>query len=298
MFGKPFYHQSLRKLIASFGSIFSNIIIIKKLGENEVEKIHVPLSYGPAEKFLTRLNSDPNLDRTYSIKLPRMAFEINSITYDNDRKLNTIKKQISNKDSGGGGSVNHQYNGVPYDIGITLTILSKYIDEANQIFEQIVPWFTPGFVITVNSIPELNHKDDVPIILNSISLDDTYSQDWSSRRQVMWTLSFLMKATFYGPVMSRELITKAIVDTYAARISADVDDPMVRQTIPRVFRTTTDVDPADAKFDDAFGYIETVEVFNDNKVRDSSTGLDIEISHKISSNLIESATIVYKPNIK
>lgn len=297
MFGKPFYHQTLRKLIASFGSIFSNIIVIKKLGDNEVEKIHVPLSYGPTEKFLARINSDPNLDRTYSIKLPRMAFEITSVSYDNDRKLNTIKKQISSKDSGGG-SVNHQYNGVPYDINITLTIISKYIDEANQIFEQIVPWFTPGFTITVNTIPELNHKDDIPVILNSVSLDDSYSQDWSSRRQVMWNLSFLMKAMFYGPVMSRELITKAIVDTYAARISADVDDPMVRQTIPRVFRITTDVDPADAKFDDTFGYIETVETFNDDKVRDSNTGTDIQITHKISSNVIESETFVYKPTIK
>jgi hypothetical protein len=296
MFGKPFYHQTLRKIIASFGLIFSNIIVVRRLGENEVERLRVPLSYGPTEKFLARLNSDPNLDRTYSIKLPRMAFEIVSISYDSDRKLNTIKKQISKTDSSG--TVNHQYNGVPYDIGITLTIISKYIDEANQIFEQIIPWFTPGFTVTVNTIPELNHKDDVPVILNNVSLDDSYSQDWSSRRQVMWNLNFTVKAMFYGPVMSRELITKTIVDTYAARISADLDDPMVRQTIPRVFRVTTDIDPADAKFDDTFGYIETVETFNDDKVRDPATGVDVQITHKIATGVIESDLIVYKPTIK
>lgn len=296
MFGKPFYHQTLRKLISSFGSIFSNIIIIKRLGDNEVERLHVPLAYGPTEKFLARLNSDPNLDRAYSIKLPRMAFEIASIGYDADRKLNTIKKQISKTDNSG--IVNHQYNGVPYDIGITLTIISKYIDEANQIFEQIVPWFTPGFTITVNTIPELNHKDDIPVILNTVGLDDSYSQDWSSHRQVMWNLNFTMKAMFYGPVMSRELITKTIVDTYAARISADVDDPMVRQTIPRIFRVTTDIDPADAKFDETFGYIETVETFNDDKVRDSSTGVDVQITHRIASDVIDSGAVVYKPTLK
>ncbi|MFN4975267.1 MAG: tail sheath stabilizer and completion protein [Bacteroidota bacterium] len=296
MFGKPFYHQSLKKLIASFGSIFSNVIVIKKLGQNEVERMRVPLAYGPTEKFLARLNSDPNLDRTYSIKLPRMAFEITSLSYDPDRKLNTIKKQISSGESSG--TVNHQYNGVPYDIGISLTVISKYIDEANQIFEQIVPWFTPGFTITVNTIPELNHKDDVPIILTGVALDDSYSQDWSSRRQVMWTFSFTMKAMFYGPVMSRDLITKAIVDTYAARISADVEDPMVRQTIPRVFRITTDIDPADAKFDETFGYIETVETFNDDKVRDSNTGVDITVTHRITSTIIDSDAVVYKPTIK
>lgn len=296
MFGKPFYHQTLKKLIASFGTIFSNIVVIKKLGDNEVERIRVPLAYGPSEKFLVRLNSDPNLDRTYSIKLPRMAFEITSLSYDNDRKLNTIKKQISKTDSSG--TVNHQYNGVPYDVGISLTVISKYIDEANQIFEQIVPWFTPGFTITVNTIPELNHKDDVPVILNSVTLDDTYSQDWSSRRQVTWNLNFVLKAMFYGPVMSRDLITKAIVDTYAARISTDLNDPMQRQEIPRSFRITTDIDPSDAKYDETFGYIETVELFNDDKVRDPNTGVDVQVTHRISSAIVESGGAVYKPTIK
>jgi len=296
MFGKPFYHQTLRKLIATFGSIFCNIIIVKRLGDNEVEKIHVPLSYGPTERFLVRLNSDPNLDRTYQIKLPRMAFEIVSINYDADRKLNTIKKQISKTDNSG--TVNHQYNGVPYDIGISLTIISKYIDEANQIFEQIVPWFTPGFTVTVNTIPELNHKDDIPVILNTVSMDDSYAEDWTSRRQVIWNLNFTMKAMFYGPVMSRELITKTIVDTYAARLSTDVDDPMQRQTIPRVFRVTTDIDPADATFDETFGYIETLEVFNDNKNRDPRTGLDVEATHRISVYMIDSVGVVYKPTLK
>jgi hypothetical protein len=296
MFGKPFYHQTLRKLIATFGSIFCNIIIVKRLGDNEVEKIHVPLSYGPTERFLVRLNSDPNLDRTYQIKLPRMAFEIVSINYDADRKLNTIKKQISKTDNSG--QVNHQYNGVPYDIGISLTIISKYIDEANQIFEQIVPWFTPGFTVTVNTIPELNHKDDIPVILNTVSMDDSYAEDWTSRRQVIWNLNFTMKAMFYGPVMSRELITKTIVDTYAARLSTDVDDPMQRQTIPRVFRVTTDIDPADATFDETFGYIETLEVFNDNKNRDPRTGLDVEATHRISVYMIDSVGVVYKPTLK
>lgn len=296
MFGKPFYHQSLKKLIASFGTIFSNIVVIKKLGDNEVERIRVPLGYGPSEKFLVRLNSDANLDRGYSVKLPRMAFEISSLSYDNDRKLNTIKKQISKTDNSG--TVNHQYNGVPYDIGISLTIISKYIDEANQIFEQIVPWFTPGFTITVNTIPELNHKDDVPVILNSVSLEDTYSQDWSSRRQVTWNLNFTLKAMFYGPVMSRELITQTIVDTYAARITADLDNPMDRQTIPRSFRVTTDIDPTDAKYDETFGYVETLEIFNDDMVRDPSTGVDVQITHRISSGIIESGGVVYKPTIK
>jgi len=297
MFGNPFYHQSLRKIVASFGSIFANIFVIKKLGDNEVERLRVPLAYGPTEKFLARINDDPNLDRAHSIKLPRMSFEINSVTYDSSRKLNTIKRQISSKEDTNK-LINHQYNGVPYNIGMELSIMSKYIDEANQIFEQIVPWFTPAFTVTINSIPELNYKDDMPIILQSVDLSDSYSDDWVSRREVVWTLSFEAKAMFYGPIMSRELIDKVIIDTYASSISADLDDPLQRQIIPRVIRSTTVIDPSDSKFTDEFGYIETVELFNDNKVRYPDTGIDVPTTHRLSIPIIDTNSKVYAPTIK
>jgi len=297
MFGNPFYHSTLRKIVSSFGSIFANIMVIKKLGDNEVERLHVPLSYGPASRFLSRINEDPDLDRRYSIKLPRMAFEISSIDYDSSRKLNTIKRQISTKGDSSG-VVNHQYNGVPYTVKMDLTIISKYIDEANQIFEQIVPWFTPAFTITINSIPELNHKDDVPITLTSVSLDDNYTEDWVSRREVTWSLSFDMKVMFYGPVVDRSIITKTILDTYASSVSADLDDPMQRQLIPRVIRNTSVPDPTTAQFDEEFGYTTTTELFNDNKVRYPETGLDVLVTHRISVNTIESLEEVYKPVIK
>lgn len=297
MFGKPFYHQSLRKIIASFGAVFSNIMIVRKLGENEVEKLHVPLSYGPAERFLVRLNSDPNLTRAYNIKLPRMAFEISSVNYDSTRKLNTIKKQIASKE-GENANVLHNYQGVPYNIGISLSIISKYIDEANQIFEQIVPWFTPSFTITINSIPELNYKDDVPIILQGVNLEDSYSEDWASRRQVIWNMSFSLKAMFYGPITNRPLVTKVIEDIYASSLSEDLDDPMRRQLIPRAFRRTTEINPLDANFDDDFGYTETIQAFSDYKVRDPETGVDVEIKHRIGLDPIPSTSKVYKPTIK
>jgi hypothetical protein len=272
-------------------------MIVRKLGDNEVEKLHVPLSYGPTERFLVRLNSDPNLDRAYAIKLPRMAFEITSVSYDSSRKLNTIKKQISSKDDQNS-NVNHQYNGVPYNIGIGLSIISKYIDEANQIFEQIIPWFTPAFAITINSIPELNYKDDVPIILQSVTLEDSYSEDWSTRRQVIWNLSFNVKAMFYGPITSKPLVTKVITDTYASSLSQELDDPMQKQLIPRVFRTTTEINPLTAKFTDDFGYTEVTQAFNDYKIRDPETGIDVEVQHRLDMDVIPSTSKVYKPTIK
>lgn len=296
MFGRPFYHSTLRKIVASFGSIFANINVVKKLGENEIERIRVPLAYGPAERYLVRIQDDPDLQKSFAIKLPRMSFEIKSIEYDSQRKLNTIKRQFVPKD-GSQGTVNHQYQGVPYRIGIELSILSKYIDDANQIVEQILPWFTPAFTISLNSIPEMEYIDDIPITLNSVTLQDNYEDDWKTRRDIIWTLSFDVKAMFYGPITDKQLITKSIVDTYAASF-VDINNPIDRQIVPRALRGIAEVIPSELSFKDEFGYTETTEAFNDDKVRDPVSGLDVPVTHRITTSNIPSKEKVYKPTIR
>jgi len=297
MFGRPFYHHTLRKLVASFGSIFANIYLIKR-GENsnEIERIKVPLSYGPSERYLVRNIDDSDLTKSFAIKLPRMSFEIKSVEYDSQRKLNTIKRQISAKD-GIQQTVNHQYQGVPYRITMELSILSKYIDDANQIVEQILPWFTPAFTISINSIPEMEYVDDIPITLTSVNLQDNYEDDWKTRRDIIWTLSFDVKAMFYGPIVDKELITKAIVDTYAAS-TLSLDDAMRRQTIPRSIRTIAEVIPSDSTFEDEFGYTETTQTFSDDKVRDPETGLDVTATHRIRTSIISSKEKIYNYTVK
>ena len=51
MFGKYFYHESLRKVIVAFGTIFNNITIHRKDSSgNVVQSLKVPLAYSPKEK--------------------------------------------------------------------------------------------------------------------------------------------------------------------------------------------------------------------------------------------------------
>ena len=56
MFGDYFYHNSLRKIVVAFGTIFNNIQIHRKDSNGKVvQSIKVPLAYSPKEKFITRL---------------------------------------------------------------------------------------------------------------------------------------------------------------------------------------------------------------------------------------------------
>ena len=96
-----------------------------------------------------------------------------------------------------------------------LSIMVKNADDGTQILEQILPYFKPEWNISVNLIPEMKIAMDVPTILNSVSLQDTYDGDFQTRRALIWDLNFTMKGYLYGPVSSQGIITRTSSNFYA-----------------------------------------------------------------------------------
>ena len=78
---------------------------------------------------------------------------------------------------------------------------------AVEIVEQILPTFTPEYTLSINAIPEMNIIQDIPVILESISVQDDYDGDFQTRRFVTHTLNFTIKTNLYGPVTDGKLIT-------------------------------------------------------------------------------------------
>ena len=178
MLGSTFYHETLRKCVVGFGTLFNDIHITRKDGSGTViQSMKVPLAYGAKQKFLTRLREDPSLTKTVAITLPRIGFEIGQITYDSTRKLNKIQKV--KKAGSAGNKVDSQYMPVPYNIDFELYAMSKNSDDALQIVEQILPYFQPDYTITINDIVQMSSKRDVPIILNGISYEDNYEGEFA-----------------------------------------------------------------------------------------------------------------------
>lgn len=197
----PFYNRIIRKMVVAFGSLFNEITLIRYNNEltEEFERIKIPLIYSPKEKFITRLFSDPELTRSVNTILPRMGFEVTGYTYDSSRKpITTLKSfaQSANK-----GAVKTQNVGVPYDMDFTLSIYARNIEDGTQIVEQILPYFTPDFTITINFIDGFTETTkDVPFILNSVDNTIEYEGDFSTTRLIIWNLNFTAKTYFFGPV--------------------------------------------------------------------------------------------------
>jgi hypothetical protein len=211
MFGSQFYHQSIRKYVIMFGNMF-NDIVVRRLDTTGVslQSVAVPLAYGPKEKFLVRITQDPNLDQQVAIQLPRMGFEMTTLSYDGARRLAGTSRNVKVVDDKN--KLDFTYMPVPYDLNFNLYAYVRNADDGAQIMEQIVPYFGPEWTNQVRLIPEMNLIQDVPTILNTVSIEDTYEGDFDTRRALIYTFDFTVKAYFYGPVRRQGIIKRSQID--------------------------------------------------------------------------------------
>jgi len=217
-----YYNAAIRKLVIGFGSLFDNIVIERRNNNSEqIERIRVPLSYGPSEKFLMRLDnpSSINTDETkVQITLPRLAFEITAISYDPSRMKNRINKRYLTPDASTG-KAKFSYAEAPYNVTFALYAMVRNMDDGFQIAEQILPYFNPEFTIALN-FTDIFQKIDVPIVLNDVTLAEDYDGDFDTRRNILLTFDFTAKTYVYGPEKTATVISDSKIRTWDYTLGA------------------------------------------------------------------------------
>lgn len=228
MLGHTFYHGSIRKAIIAFGKVFDAVNVQRKNGTTVVQNIKVPIAYAPKEKHLVQIDQSPDVENATMITLPLMSFEVTGINYDSTRKTPKVNKVSYDPNNS---TKLYQYAPVPYNVNISLYVLSKTQEDALQIVEQILPFFTPDFMVNVNMLPEMGIVQDIPLTLNSVSFQDEYDGDFQTRRYVTYTLDFTMKLNLYGPVSDGKPITKVTVDTDVDNASYNAIGDLATRTV-------------------------------------------------------------------
>jgi len=236
-----FYHEILRKTVIAFGSLFNDISIHHTDSNgNTTNIVKVPLAYGPTQKFLARIEQSPDLNKSIAMTLPRMSFEFVGLTYDSSRKATTTQT-FTSKSVSDGSEIKKAYLPVPYNMSFELSIMSKLNDDALQIVEQIIPYFQPSYNMTIKLIDSINEKRDVPVVLDSITMQDDYEGNFTTRRVLIYTLRFTVKTYLFGPVSSA---TKDIIKkTTVSYITGDTTNSPTREIVysaqPRAIKNYT-----------------------------------------------------------
>lgn len=227
-----FYNEIFRKTIIAFGTLFNGMEI-----QQEGSVTRVPLAYGPTQKFLARIEQSPDLNKPTAITLPRMSFEFTGLTYDASRKVTTTQ-QFTVKDPNDGKVVKKAFMPVPYSMQFELSIMCKLNDDALQIVEQILPYFQPSYNLSVKLVETIKEKRDIPVILESVTMDDQYEGDFSTRRVLLYTLRFSAKTYLFGPVSTAtsDIIKKTSIN-YLAGGSKSTERDVTYSVTPRALRS-------------------------------------------------------------
>ena len=254
MFGEHFYHETIKRAVSVFGTLFNNISVKRADGT----ALKVPLAYGPRQKWITRLQQVDTTTTRTAISLPRMGFELTSIEYDSTRKL-TKRTQLKKSLASNPNNMQYQYSPAPYNLGFSLSVLVKNTDDGLQIIEQIMPYFTPDYTVTINTIPDMGDKRDVPITLTSVTQTDEYEGDFTTRHVLRYDLEFIMKNYIYGPVRDSDIIRTVKARTYIEKGSGEISST---DTAGKVVEQIVMPNPSDADPDSTtFTYNETTDYF-------------------------------------
>ena len=315
MLGTTYYHETIRKYVAVFGTLFNDINIQRRNSAGVItEQIKVPIEYSAKDKLLLHIRRMSTTDASVQTTLPRMGFVLTGITYDGTRKLNTLGQVYAANTAAGTSTLMKQYNPVPYNFDFELTAAVDNAEDGAQIFEQIVPFFTPEFTVSVSLIPAMNIKPDITIVLNSTATEDSFEGDFTTRREIIWTFGFLMKGYIYPDIKSGSVTKSVIVNlrtpaeeaevpeyiiledstdftTNYLLLDADAGSPTATGDMKFITETsstssgaagiktrlTVTPGPGDVTANDDFGYTETFEYFDDNIDVNVTTGLDVTL---------------------
>jgi len=273
MLGNYFYHEIIRKTVIAFGTLFNDIYVRHDdQAGNVISELKVPVAYGPRQKFLARIQQQPELNKATQITLPRMSFEITNIAYDSSRKAG-ITQTFKAPDSADDTKLKKVFMPVPYNLGFELNILCKLQDDGLQILEQILPFFQPGFTLSIDLVKSIGEKRDIPMILNSINQQDDYEGDFSTRRALIYTLSFTAKTFMFGHIADTPegLIRKVQLDYYSDTNTRTAKRVQRYTVVPKAKKDYNDdgvIDKQDEPFiepGDDFGFTEERTFFGDSK---------------------------------
>jgi len=314
MLGTTYYHETIRKYVAVFGTLFNDINIQRRNSSGVItEQLKVPIAYEAKDKLILRMRG-VQAETSVGATLPRMGFSMTGIAYDGTRKLNTLGQVYAANTAASTSTLMKQYSPVPYNFDFTLTAMVDNTEDGAQIFEQIVPFFTPEFTVSVTLVPSMNIKPDVTIILNGTSVQDSYEGDFTMRREILWDFTFQLKGYIYPDVKSGSVTKSVIVNlrmpgeeidspeyiiledstdfsTNYLLLNADANSPDATGIMKFITETsststgaagiktryTVTPGPGDVTANDDFGYTETFEFFNDNIDVDVTTGLDVNL---------------------
>lgn len=197
-----YYGEFTRKLVVAFGTLFNNLYVEHPI-DNVDQKIRVPLTYAPKEKFIRRWLEESSIsqDTKVGIRLPQMSFAINQIAVDSTRRRNKVNIDTYDVING---QAKQMLVETPINVNFNLFMYTRHINDTLQLVEQIIPYFNPEHILKINYHPGRQEITVPLVMMNGINLNERYDGDFGSRRINMSSIGFIAKTYMFAPLNAAE----------------------------------------------------------------------------------------------
>jgi hypothetical protein len=231
-----FYFGTIKRYTAVFSSIFKGIRV-QKVQNNTNISVEVPVRFAQKQKTRDANKTYPDMDNLsgFTGASAMISYEIVDMQYAADRATSQFNQFAKNNKV--------SYNRSPYDLTFNVSITAGRLDDALQVIEQIVPYFTPSINITLDE-GEFG-INNIPIVLNSIGSSIEYEGLVSDTRTIIFTLVFTLKGWLYRNNRIANMISKTILNI------GDFDDESL------FYSYESEVVPNDAVITDEYEIIRT-----------------------------------------
>lgn len=219
----PFNFNTIEKIVAAFGWIFSDISIQRTNSSTGAvtQTIKVPITQVEGEKWDARRLTDPNAgdeatQRHVNLVLPRMTYEMTGFRYDPSRKLSSTNYRVAPKNSA---LAWKQFNPVPMIFSFSLYIQARNLSDGWNVLGQFLPFFKPDFVVPINDIPDMGIQRDITFYISANSQKDSWDGAAMDKRTIEWQYDFEARGHLYPPMKEKKVITEADI-----RVSSNFPD--------------------------------------------------------------------------
>ena len=199
-----YYGFELKDMIRQFITAFNSIVINRyNKGKTVVDQIKVGFYYGPKERALHDI-----VNKAQSLKLPTIAVHYTTISRDPNRVFNKIPGFYYTKApsvSAGAFDSDWLQTPIPVDVGISMSIMTKFQTDMDQILSNFVPYNNPYIIISWKVPTSQNLANNFEIRTEvlwdgSLSLEYPIEVSGTQPARIIANTNFTMKGwLFKGP---------------------------------------------------------------------------------------------------
>ena len=220
------YYWEVKDILTQFLHAFDGAIVRRyTTARQSTNAVGVRYVYAPKQRVLHDL-----INRAQHITLPVVSFWIDSIQRDQSRVFNKLEGMYYNKDTYNNKTI-HRLQPLPVDINVSVSILTRFQSDMDQIVSNFVPYSDPYFVVSWSKFGSPEIEIRAPVLWNNeLAMSYPVEQAPNDPTRVVCDTKFTIKGWIFKNETDATGRIFKIDTNFHAFSASDVNNPFANES--------------------------------------------------------------------